>query len=101
MTPKDYKDRMFDPEGHPPRHCWMCGCHLTRGTATVDHLIPIAKGGGNTQANFRLACAPCNNRRGHKPVSWVERMSLKGKTPPQPRTHDALAQAIQRARNAT
>ncbi len=96
MTPKEYKDKMFRSE-HTRRWCWMCNCELTRGTATVDHLIPVSKGGRNTQDNLKLACQPCNNKRGAAPVSRAKRLALKGRQPPQPRTHDALAKAIQRA----
>lgn len=97
MTPTAYKDKMFR-SAHTRRWCWMCGCELTRGTATVDHLIPRSKGGGNNQGNFKLACFTCNNKRGAAPVSKAKRLALKGRQPPQPRCYDALAKAIQRAR---
>lgn len=32
---------------------------------TVDHILPVACGGGNQFSNFRMMCADCNVRRGH------------------------------------
>ncbi len=36
--------------------CWMCG----KSADTIDHVIPIAKGGTHWPANLRPACGPCN-----------------------------------------
>lgn len=47
---------------HP--YCRWCGCLLTEETATLDHIIPLHKGGMNNPNNYALACAPCNNKRG-------------------------------------
>lgn len=96
MTPTEYLNKQFD--GRKPRWCWMCNCGLTRQTATVDHLQPKSKGGRNVESNFKLACKPCNNARGAAPLSKAKRLALKGRTPAQPRSYDALAKAIQRAR---
>lgn len=43
--------------------CWMCGAEAT----AVDHVKPVAKGGGHLLANLRPACQPCNSRKGS---SW-------------------------------
>lgn len=37
----------------------------TDATATVDHLIPVAKGGSNEFSNLVTACRRCNELRGH------------------------------------
>lgn len=34
--------------------------------ATVDHLIPVSRGGGGGRENLRVACYRCNNRRGDR-----------------------------------
>jgi 5-methylcytosine-specific restriction endonuclease McrA len=44
--------------------CHWCGCPLRLGTATLDHFIPRACGGGNRFENIVLACLGCNSRRG-------------------------------------
>lgn len=40
--------------------CYLCNKKLTEKTATLDHVIPKAKGGTNRRVNLRLACWPCN-----------------------------------------
>jgi 5-methylcytosine-specific restriction endonuclease McrA len=50
-----------------PFCCW-CGRKLTEATATIEHLVPHAHRGSNRRENLALACAPCNNLRGHAPA---------------------------------
>lgn len=45
--------------------CHWCGCALTEETATVDHVIPLSRGGLDNDNNRKLACEPCNNKRGN------------------------------------
>jgi 5-methylcytosine-specific restriction endonuclease McrA len=45
--------------------CFWCGCELTRETLTIDHYIPLSKGGNNKIRNLRLACFSCNQGRGN------------------------------------
>ena len=50
--------------------CAICGCALSldgdgAAKATVDHIVPRSRGGGNNLGNLRLACKPCNVRRGN------------------------------------
>lgn len=47
---------------HP--FCHWCGGALTIEQGTVDHVIPLSKGGLNARNNYVLACQPCNNGRG-------------------------------------
>ncbi len=44
--------------------CHFCQAKLTLDTATVDHLVPISRGGSNNASNKALACKDCNNRKG-------------------------------------
>jgi 5-methylcytosine-specific restriction endonuclease McrA len=47
--------------------CQLCGCkcEMTKtyspNQATVDHIVPLAKGGLHTQENVQLACQECNS----------------------------------------
>lgn len=45
--------------------CHWCQTSLTLLTATVDHVIPLSRGGLNNMNNYVLACAPCNHGRGN------------------------------------
>lgn len=45
--------------------CHWCTAKLTLRTATLDHLIPLSRGGLNNMNNYVLACEPCNKARGN------------------------------------
>lgn len=47
-------------------NCYLCGELLTVKTATIDHVIPISKGGYHCPNNARIACKPCNNAKYNK-----------------------------------
>jgi len=96
MSPTDFLDRKFASDR--PRTCWMCGCVLTRCSATVDHLKPQAKGGRDAAENYKLACKPCNNARGDKSIQRRLADELKGRAAPKLRDLSALSAAIQRSR---
>lgn len=38
--------------------------------ATIDHVIPISRGGTHAQDNLRLACRKCNEAKGNMPP-WM------------------------------
>jgi 5-methylcytosine-specific restriction endonuclease McrA len=42
------------------------GCTLR--LATVDHIVPRARGGSNRSSNLITACMQCNAKRGHRSV---------------------------------
>ena len=46
-------------------HCYWCDKPLTKETATLDHVIPISRGGLNNANNYVIACEPCNSGRGN------------------------------------
>jgi hypothetical protein len=48
--------------------CRYCGKQLTRFTATLDHVKPIAEGGDNSYDNLATACLDCNSRKNRRPV---------------------------------
>lgn len=48
--------------------CYWCRKPLDSVSATLDHMIPLSKGGTNGSDNFALACKVCNqNRRNDMP----------------------------------
>jgi hypothetical protein len=57
--------RVFERDGYL---CYRCGTHLTRFSATLDHIQPVSKGGDHSFANLVTSCLHCNSRRRNKPV---------------------------------
>lgn len=51
--------------------CGICGKPLERSDFTVDHIIPISKGGGHVFGNVHSAHRVCNIRRGTKPLDFL------------------------------
>jgi len=47
--------------------CLACGAI---GSTTVEHLIPISRGGSHTIGNLAPLCGPCNSSKGSK--TWME-----------------------------
>lgn len=43
--------------------CFYCGVSVALTTATLDHVIPRARGGPSTDANLVLCCKPCNQEK--------------------------------------
>lgn len=49
--------------------CVYCEAALEDGTQlTLDHIVPVSKGGSNAHRNLVTACHPCNTRRGNRDV---------------------------------
>lgn len=46
--------------------CHHCGQKFPKDQLTMDHLIPVARGGKSTKKNVVPSCKPCNTERGHK-----------------------------------
>ena len=60
--------------------CQYCGVNVTDTTGTLDHVLPLSKGGKSNWLNLTTACKPCNWKKGskhqkpkvmpHKPDYW-------------------------------
>lgn len=48
--------------------CVACGCKLSRAKprSPMDHIVPIAKGGMNTDENMQILCITCNSKKSIK-----------------------------------
>jgi 5-methylcytosine-specific restriction endonuclease McrA len=46
------------------QRCVYCATHLDQHTATLDHVIALARGGAHDAGNLVVACAPCNRLKG-------------------------------------
>jgi len=53
--------------------CHYCGGCFSSEHLTMDHVVPIIRGGKSTRANCVPACKECNSRKKHLlPVEWEE-----------------------------
>lgn len=59
--------------------CHYCKCSLNDKSATLDHIIPKAKGGTMAYENVVLCCEPCNKRKAD--MSYWKFMATLGRTP--------------------
>lgn len=57
--------KVYERDGYVCRYCQK---QLTRFTATLDHLKPVAEGGENSFENLITACLDCNSRKNRRPV---------------------------------
>lgn len=44
--------------------CHLCGLWVDVGEQTLDHVIPLVRGGSHTYDNIKLAHRECNSRKG-------------------------------------
>ncbi len=56
--PKKQKNRILNRDG---RKCKLCG---STKCLTIDHIIPISKGGSNRDYNLMTLCLTCNQKKG-------------------------------------
>ncbi len=53
--------------------CYYCGKRVSPGDLTMDHIVPIIRGGKSRKGNVVPACKECNNKKRHMlPVEWEE-----------------------------
>lgn len=53
--------------------CYYCGRKVGYASLTMDHVIPLARGGRSTKDNLVPCCKECNTRKkGSLPVEWDE-----------------------------
>lgn len=61
------------------RRCVYCGSLLDLSFATIDHVVPVARGGAHVPGNLVVACAPCNRLKGDMlPHEFFRRYPLAG-----------------------
>ena len=53
--------------------CQYCDIQLIKKELTLDHVIPLSKGGRTSWENIVAACMPCNTRKGNKTVMKPKR----------------------------
>ena len=56
--------------------CHYCGKKFPPGELTMDHVIPIARGGKSVKINLVPCCKDCNTKkRQFLPLEWNEYMN--------------------------
>jgi len=45
--------------------CYHCEQHFSLAELTMDHLIPIIRGGRSTKSNVVVSCKACNTDKGY------------------------------------
>jgi 5-methylcytosine-specific restriction endonuclease McrA len=58
------------------RRCYYCGRSFAPRELTMDHVVPLARGGKSKKGNVVTACRDCNNKKKYMlPVEWEEYLS--------------------------
>lgn len=60
---EDYKDWLKELLSHKYFICHWCGKKFSIDKLTLDHVIPISKGGSDTKENLVPACKHCNSTK--------------------------------------
>lgn len=51
--------------------CYYCGQIFSPSELTMDHVVPLARGGRSTRSNLVPACKLCNtNKESQHPMDW-------------------------------
>jgi len=63
--------------------CFYCGRKYRAIELTMDHIIPLARGGKSIHANIVPACKDCNNKKKYLlPIEWEEYLDTLKKGSP-------------------
>jgi len=60
--------------------CAYCGRSVGAAALTMDHVVPVARGGRSSKGNVVAACKDCNNRK--KLLTPAEQILMKPLDPP-------------------
>lgn len=58
---RELKRRMYSNQN---AICYICNKYMTFKDASVDHVIPLSKGGSSEEENLKLAHKDCNDKKG-------------------------------------
>ncbi len=57
--------------------CYYCNRKFRPAELTMDHLVPIVRGGKSVQGNIVPACKECNNKKKYLlPAEWEEYLKV-------------------------
>ena len=53
--------------------CYYCGGRFSPSQLTMDHVVPLIRGGKTTRGNVVTACKECNSKKKYLlPMEWEE-----------------------------
>jgi 5-methylcytosine-specific restriction enzyme A len=56
--------------------CHYCGINVGGKNLTMDHIVPLSRGGKSKKGNAVPACKECNNKKKYLlPIEWEEYLS--------------------------
>ena len=63
--------------------CHYCHSEVGRNRLTMDHVVPLSRGGKSTKGNIVPACKDCNNKKKYLlPIEWEDYLrSLQDEQP--------------------
>jgi 5-methylcytosine-specific restriction endonuclease McrA len=60
--------------------CHWCGGKFSSAELSMDHIVPVIRGGKSGRGNVVLSCKECNNKKKHMlPIEWEEYLSSLGR----------------------
>jgi 5-methylcytosine-specific restriction endonuclease McrA len=61
-----------------PGVCYYCSSRVAYQQLTMDHLVPLSRGGRSTKDNLVPSCKECNNKKKTMlPVEWEDYLNRK------------------------
>jgi 5-methylcytosine-specific restriction protein A len=74
--------------------CHYCGRTFPPRELTMDHIVPVSRGGRTTKGNVVPCCKECNNAKKQLlPMEWDDHLQRLGQTHPEQRLKSAPAAA--------
>ncbi|MFC1863975.1 HNH endonuclease [Thermodesulfobacteriota bacterium] len=53
--------------------CYYCNREVGKPELTMDHIVPLSRGGKSKKGNIVPACKECNNKKKYLlPIEWSE-----------------------------
>jgi len=63
--------------------CHYCSCQVGREQLTMDHMVPLSRGGKSKKGNIVPACKECNSKKKYLlPIEWEEYLESLAKSAP-------------------
>jgi len=63
---------LFDLLDRTGYSCAACGVKETSGELSIDHKVPLSRGGTNTIDNIQILCLTCNQLKSDKAIAYCD-----------------------------